>query len=116
VTLAKTEYATGTDNIFTWPVESRRITTYFHDPSYYALIGSQHEAIDIGTPQGSLITAPADGYVYYILAPAPGNYSYIAIKHKDGFVSVYGHLSEVDVTPYQFVRQGEVIAKSGGTP
>lgn len=112
--LAKTEYATGTENIFSWPVTSRRITTYFRDASYYSFLRSHHDAIDIGLPHGSPITAPADGYVYYILEPAPGNYSYIAIKHKNGLVTVYGHLSEVHVSPYQFVREGELIAKSGG--
>ena len=113
MTLAKSEYASGTENILTWPVESRRVTAYFRDPSYYRAVGSQHDAIDIGVSQGTPVHAPADGYVYYILAPAPGNYSYIALKHKNGLVTVYGHLSEVNVTPYQFVRQGEVIAKSG---
>lgn len=29
---------------------------------------------------------------------------------------MYGHLSEVKIKPYQFVRQGEVIALSGGAP
>lgn len=38
----------------------------------------------------------------------------MAIKHRDGFVSVYGHLSEVIAKKYQFVRRGELIAKSGG--
>jgi murein DD-endopeptidase MepM/ murein hydrolase activator NlpD len=114
--LADSTYASGTTNIFSWPIPSRRITAYFRDPSYYATVGAQHDAIDIGTPQGTDVTAPADGYVYYILAPAPGNYSYLAIKHKDGYVTVYGHLSEIDVEPYQFVHAGDIIAKSGGMP
>lgn len=114
VELAKSEYATGTDNIFSWPVTSRRITTYFRDAGYYNYLRSHHDAIDIGMPHGSPIVAPADGYVYYILEPAPGNYSYVAIKHKNGLVTVYGHLSEVNVQPYQFVREGDLIAKSGG--
>ncbi len=31
-------------------------------------------------------------------------------------MTVYGHLSEVDVLPYQFVTKGQFIAKSGGAP
>lgn len=114
VELARSEYATGTENIFSWPVSSRRITTYFRDGAYYNYLRSHHDAIDIGLPQGSPIVAPADGYVYYILEPAPGNYSYIAVKHKNGLVTVYGHLSAVHVEPYQFVREGDIIAESGG--
>jgi len=49
--LAKSEYASGTENILTWPIESRRVTAYFRDPGYYALVGSHHDAMDIGTPQ-----------------------------------------------------------------
>lgn len=115
--LAKSEYAQNTDNILIWPVESRRITAFFHDPYYYKLIGSHHDAIDIGTPQGSDVVAAADGYVYYIVEPkTPQSYSYVVLKHKNGLVTVYGHLSEVKIKPYQFVHQGEVIAASGGQP
>ena len=31
-------------------------------------------------------------------------------------MTVYGHLSEISVLPYQFVTKGQVIAKSGGAP
>lgn len=114
--LAKSEYKENTDNIFVWPVQSRRVTTYFREASYYKFIGSQHDAIDIGSPQGSEVYAAADGYVYYIVEPTAKSYSYVAIKHKNGLVTVYGHLSKVNVKPYQFVRQGDIIALSGGAP
>lgn len=106
----------GTPNIFMWPIHSRDITTYFRDSGYYSMLGSQHDAIDIGTDQGTDIVAPAPGYVYYILPPSPGGYSYLAIKHPDGFVTVYGHLSDILVTEHQFVEAWEIIAKSGGMP
>lgn len=103
--LQASEYRQNTDNIFIWPTDSRRVSAFFRDPGYFAYLGAHHDAVDIATPQGSPIYAPADGYVYYILPPLPGGYSYIAVKHKNGFVSVYGHLSSVEVEPYQFVRQ-----------
>ncbi len=49
--LANSELKEGTPNIFDWPVESRRITSFFHDASYYQALHSQHDAIDIATPQ-----------------------------------------------------------------
>ncbi len=97
-----------------WPVESRRITSYFHDAEYYQALHSHHDAIDIASPQGSDVKAPADGYVFYVLPPTPSGYSYLALKHKDGLVTVYGHLSEISVKKYDFVKQGQVFAKSGG--
>ncbi|NRH21162.1 peptidoglycan DD-metalloendopeptidase family protein [Candidatus Gracilibacteria bacterium] len=114
--LAKSQFQDDTSNIFSWPVESRRITSFFHDSEYYQALRSHHEAIDIGTEQGSDVIAPADGYVYFVLPPLPGGYSYLAIKHRDGYVSVYGHLSEINVEKYEFVKRGQLIAKSGGAP
>lgn len=117
--LKKTEYATGTENILSWPVESRRISAFFRDGGYYFYVGSHHDAIDIATSQGSDIRAPAAGYVYYMLPPSPGGYSYMALKHKDGYMTVYGHLSEILVSEWDFVQAGDLIAKSGwavGTP
>lgn len=107
---------TGTTNIMQWPVISSRITTYFRDASYFNALGSHHDAIDIATNQGSDVYAAMDGYVYYILPPTEWGYSYLALRHPDGYVTVYGHLSEINVLPYQFITKGQVIAKSGGAP
>ncbi len=103
--LAKSEKRIDTPNILDWPVSSRRITSYFHDAAYYQALHSQHEAIDIATEQGTNILAPADGYITYLLSPSPGGYSYLAMKHADGLVTVYGHLSEVLVGKYEFVTR-----------
>lgn len=112
--LKKTEFASGSENIFMWPVEGRRISAFFRDGEYYNYVGSHHDAIDIAVGQGSDVRAPAPGYVYYLLPPSPGGYSYMAIKHRDGFMTVYGHLSETLVTEWQFVKAGDLIARSGG--
>jgi murein DD-endopeptidase MepM/ murein hydrolase activator NlpD len=114
--LRQTEFATGTMNIFNWPVPGNRISTYFRDPNYYNILGSQHDAIDIPTPQSTDVKAAFDGYVHYILPPTPGGYSYLVLKHRDGYMTVYGHLSEISVKQYDFVRAGDIIAKSGWAP
>ena len=112
--LKKNEYPIATANIFSWPVVSKRVSAFFRDAEYYRVVGSQHDAIDIAVAQGTDIIAPAAGYVYYLLPPSPGGYSYMAVKHKDGYMTVYGHLSEVAVSLGQFVTSGQLIAKSGG--
>ncbi len=111
----RSESLTGT-NLLEWPVENPRITTYFRDPEYYALFHSHHDAIDIATPQGSDVHAAQDGYVSYILPPTPWGYSYIVIRHPDNLITVYGHLSEIWVELFQYVRVGDSIWKSGGSP
>jgi septal ring factor EnvC (AmiA/AmiB activator) len=103
-------------NIFDWPVESPRITTYFHDSYYYNRFWSHHDAIDIGVPQGSIVRAAQDGYISYILPPDSEWYAYLAIRHPEWFVTVYGHMSEISVEIFQYVRKGDIIGKSGWLP
>lgn len=106
----------GVSNVFLWPVEPRYVSAYYKDQSYYASVGSEHEAIDIPAEQGSDVIAPADGYVYFVNPPVEGGYGYVALKHTNGYLTIYGHVSEVMAERFQFVRAGEVFAKSGGAP
>ncbi len=57
-----------------------------------------------------------EGYVSFINEPVEGGYGYMAIKHPNGFLTVYGHISEVLVPKYTYLKAGEVFAKSGGAP
>lgn len=106
----------GETNPFVWPVEPRYISSYYRDQSYFDSVGSEHEAIDIPAAQGTEIVAPADGYVYFVNPPVEGGYGYVALKHTNGFLTVYGHVSEVMAERFQFVKAGEPFAKSGGAP
>lgn len=103
-------------NPLVWPVNATHVSTYFHDEEYFKALGSQHEAVDLPMPQGSDIVAPASGYVYFIHKPTPGGYGYVALKHANGFVTVYGHISEVLVNKFDFVDAGKLFAKTGGAP
>lgn len=94
----------GETNPFIWPVEPRYVSSYYRDQSYYDSVGSEHEAIDIPAAQGTEIVAPADAYVYFINPPVEGGYGYVALKHTNGFLTVYGHVSEVSVERFQFVK------------
>ena len=114
--LQRASLVSSTQNVLSWPIVSRNISTYFRDTWYYNIYSSQHDAIDIASPQSSDILSAAPWYVYYILPPVEGGYSYLAIKHPDGFVTVYGHLSEIFVHENEFVEGWALIAKSGWTP
>ena len=81
-------------------------------------------AIDFGLPQGTPVTAVADGIVRSASFPsgvALGNYVYVEhtlADHKtlSGFVSLYGHLSNNQIVPSgTFVTQGTTIGISGNT-
>lgn len=103
-----------------WPVPNNGITAYFHDPDYPFRYVFEHPAIDIRTPQGTSIRAPAPGFVARVKRggrTARGyGYSYVMLIHNDGISTVYGHVSQILVEEDQFVNQGDVIALSGGRP
>jgi len=102
--------------IFSWPVPSTFITATFHDPDYpFRHWLGEHSAIDIRASQGTPIRAPAAGYVARAKYGGMG-YSYIMIIHNDEFSTLYGHVSEFFVEEGEYVKRGDLIAKSGGMP
>lgn len=107
------DYPAASPNIFNWPVKWHRwISAFFRDPGYREALWSDHDAIDIRVSQWTDITAPAAWYVIFVNAPASWNYAYVALKHADWMVTVYGHISEVLVKQNDFVKPGQVFARS----
>jgi murein DD-endopeptidase MepM/ murein hydrolase activator NlpD len=99
-----------------WPVNPLRgISAYFHDSAYAGFFHMQHQAVDIPTPQGTPIHAPADGFVYKTADNGYG-YSYIMIAHANGFMTLYGHVSSILVNVGDEVKAGDIIGLSGATP
>jgi len=99
-----------------WPVSpSKGISAGFREPSYAATFGIEHNAIDIPTPQGTPIKAPADGTIIKTRDAGLG-YSYIVMAMDSGLVTVYGHVSGFSVSTDSYVVEGQVIGYTGGTP
>lgn len=99
-----------------WPVPPHKgLSAYFRDPSYTKVFGVPHSAIDIPTPQGTEIKAPADGYVTKVKDSGLG-YSYIIVAHTGGVMTLYGHVSKIMVNAGDLVRMGDTIGLSGGQP
>lgn len=101
--------------VLLWPVPSRYITAYFHDPDYPFRRIFEHPAIDIRASQATPIKSAGSGYVAVTKDNGYG-YSYIMVVHNNGLSTVYGHVSEINVSPGDFVLQGDIIGKSGGMP
>ena len=104
-------------NPLRWPMPpTRGLSTFFDDAWYIKLFWDNHDAIDLPAAQGSPIYAPADWYVIFVRKPATADYSFLALKHADGLVTVYGHLSEISVKEMELVKVWQEFAKSGWAP
>lgn len=96
-----------------WPTPS------FHYLSSYWGDGRNHGAIDISGSgiYGSPVVSAASGTVIkaYSGGWGGGYGNHIMIDHGNGMMTVYGHLSSVDVSTGQSVSAGQVIGRVGNT-
>jgi murein DD-endopeptidase MepM/ murein hydrolase activator NlpD len=74
--------------------------------------GEFHKGVDIGSPDGTPVHAPAGGRV--IRATMENGYGrMIQIDHGNGTSTIYGHLQGWNVVPGQMVAKGQVIGFVG---
>ncbi|QGU06737.1 Murein hydrolase activator NlpD precursor [Corynebacterium occultum] len=74
--------------------------------------GTFHNGIDIANAEGTPILAVMDGTVVDS-GPASGYGNWIRIKHDNGALSIYGHMSSLNVAVGERVTAGQQIAGMG---
>ncbi|KKO82904.1 M23 family metallopeptidase [Corynebacterium otitidis] len=74
--------------------------------------GSMHQGLDIANSEGTPIVAAMSGVVIDA-GPASGFGNWVRIQHDDGTITVYGHMSSIDVSVGQQVQAGQKIAGMG---
>jgi len=99
----------------TWPVTQ----LFGENPQDYKYTNG-HAGIDWGCPKGTNVLATMAGMVlradYHHNADGSDGYGkHVRIQHENGWVSIYGHLSDFAVSKGQNVLAGEVIGASGNT-
>lgn len=82
--------------------------------------GVQAQALDYGLPNDQLVVAAEGGTVVYADWFDATNHNrgfgkVVQVKHGDGSVSFYGHLSRIDVVAGNPVAKGEPLGRSGST-
>ena len=75
--------------------------------------GRVNDGIKIATPLGAPVRAAGAGRVVYAGNEAGLLGGLILVDHGSGWVSAYGHLSQVAVRQGDSVRSGAVIATAG---
>jgi murein DD-endopeptidase MepM/ murein hydrolase activator NlpD len=108
------EVASGANVPDMWPILGP-ITSGFgerEDPIIGGGEGEFHKGVDIGSPDGTPVHAPADGRVTKA-GPGTGYGREIEIDHGNGITTVYGHLSGYNVTVGETVVKGQVIGYVG---
>jgi murein DD-endopeptidase MepM/ murein hydrolase activator NlpD len=97
-----------------WPVRGYLSAAFGNRIDPFTAQKDFHPGIDVSTPAGTRVQAPADGIV--ISAGMQGGYgNALLLDHGYGVVTRYGHLSGFAVKPGQRVKRGEVIGYVGST-
>jgi murein DD-endopeptidase MepM/ murein hydrolase activator NlpD len=73
-----------------------------------------HNGWDIAVPVGTPVHPTQEGTVYFA-GQYKGYGNLVAIEHGKGYISLYGHNSEILVKPGTYVTPKTVIALSGNT-
>ena len=95
---------------FLWPVNGRVIGRFG------PLRGGRHnDGINIAAPRGVTVHAAENGVVAYAGNELRGFGNLVLLKHGDGWVTAYAHAERLLVTPGQFVKRGEPIARIGSS-
>jgi len=76
---------------------------------------SMHEGVDIASPIGSPVRAPAGGRVVRADLAEPWFGKVLEIDHGNGMVTNYKHLGDFKVKVGDTVMAGQEVAKSGNT-
>lgn len=104
---AKAPDTTGV-NAMRWPVQGRVVNAFGSNNG-----GKPNDGIDISVPNGTPVKVAENGVVIYAGDGLKELGKTVLVRHSDGIVTVYGHVSDIDVKRGDTVKRGQQIAASG---
>jgi murein DD-endopeptidase MepM/ murein hydrolase activator NlpD len=99
---------------FVWPLQGETISDFGAKGT-----GQRNDGVNIRAPAGTPVRAAAAGEVVYAGNQVPGFGNLVLVKHADGWVTAYAHLSTTEVKMRQQVAQGATlgaVGQTGGVP
>jgi len=104
---AKAPDSTGV-NTMRWPVQGRVVNAFGSNNG-----GKPNDGIDISVPTGTPVKVAENGVVIYAGDGLKELGKTVLVRHSDGIVTVYGHVSDIAVKRGDTVKRGQQIAASG---
>ncbi|MFZ0270020.1 LysM peptidoglycan-binding domain-containing protein [Caulobacter sp.] len=95
---------------FVWPLQGQTISEFGPKGT-----GQRNDGVNIRAAAGTPVRAAAAGEVVYAGNQVPGFGNLVLVKHADGWVTAYAHLSTTDVKMRQQVAQGATLGSVGQT-
>ena len=112
---ARTHYSrSDVDVDFLLPVKGTQTGSFGRRRVFNGQARSPHSGMDIAASTGTPVLAPSAGTVIEL-----GDFFFsgnlVYIDHGQGLISMFAHLSEIDVTMGERISKGQVIGKVGAT-
>ncbi len=109
-TITPVSEGSGGSGEYFWPVDGGYISAYMGD-------GRGHKGLDIAAPYGTPIYATESGSITQAETGWNGGYgTCVRVKHDNGKVSVYAHMSSLSEISYgDYVVKGQLIGYVGST-
>lgn len=99
------QFIAGAGGRFQWPTQG----VITQNPVSY------HMAVDIANPGLPPVAAGDSGTVAFAGCIKYGYGCHVIINHGDGYQTLYGHLSQINVSVGQAVGRGQVVGRMGST-
>lgn len=100
------------------PVEHARVSSHFNPGRFHPILHriKAHKGTDFAARTGTPVIATGDGEVKF-LGRKGGYGKTIVLKHREGYTTLYSHLSKYkkDLKQGQVVAQGDIIGYVGST-
>lgn len=112
-------YATFSDDtpsnlIFDPPVNGRRSSPFGLKRYFNGEPRNPHSGLDFAVPTGTPVKSPANGKVLMI-GDLYFNGLTVFVDHGQGVISMFCHLSRIDLLPGDTVKRGDVVGLVGNT-
>jgi murein DD-endopeptidase MepM/ murein hydrolase activator NlpD len=105
--------AYGYQEPWIWPIDGRLSGAWGNQRVLNGVPASPHMGVDIAAPSGTPIKAPASGVVSLAQPDLHYEGGLVMIDHGQGLVSLYLHMSRLDVKAGDVVVRGQVIGAVG---